>query len=175
MFGGAPKPFPRTAPADAFSLVSEDLAAMTHEIHAELEEELTTCMSSLSLLRGDLIAGFNSNLQCRRLVDLFINYYQRKSTFPGQSCIHLDECSELADMSKYYFDGNGKSVRPAIAMILARAFNAHVGNTDSDVLAQQRKVAIVTEMIHTASLVSGGRRRKWSANENHHFLLEGAR
>merc|ERR1740129_1540238 len=41
-------------------------------------------------------------------------------------------------------------------MILARAFNAHVvGNTaeDPEVLAQQRKVAIVTEMIHTASLV----------------------
>ena len=63
-------------------------------------------------------------------------------------------------MSKYYFDGKGKSVRPAIAMILARAFNAHVVNNateaeeDPEVLAQQRKVAIVTEMIHTASLVS---------------------
>merc|ERR1719220_451559 len=73
-----------------------------------------------------------------------------------EACIHLDECSELAAMSKYYFDGKGKSFRPAIAMILARAFNAHVvGNTaeDPEVLAQQRKVAIVTEMIHTASLV----------------------
>ena len=60
-------------------------------------------------------------------------------------------------MSKYYFDGKGKSVRPAIAMILARAFNAHVDNSEEEVLAQQRKVAIVTEMIHTASLV---RRRR---------------
>ena len=74
-------------------------------------------------------------------------------------------------MSKYYFDGKGKSVRPAIAMILARAFNAHVDNTDPDVLAQQRKVAIVTEMIHTASLV---RRcgRKWSTNETIIFFLK---
>ena len=72
-----------------------------------------------------------------------------------QACIHLDECSELAAMSKYYFDGKGKSVRPAIALILARAFNAHVGenNISEEVLAQQRKVAVVTEMIHTASLV----------------------
>ena len=58
-------------------------------------------------------------------------------------------------MSKYYFDGKGKSVRPAIAILLARAFNAHVGedNISEEVLAQQRKVAVVTEMIHTASLV----------------------
>ena len=39
-----------------------------------------------------------------------------------------------------------------------RAFNAHVGedNISGEVLAQQRKVAVVTEMIHTASLVRYG-------------------
>ena len=57
----APKPFP-SAPVDAFSLVSEDLAAMTHEIHAELEEELTCSMSSLSILRGNLIAEASFNI-----------------------------------------------------------------------------------------------------------------
>ena len=50
-----------------------------------------------------------------------------------------------------------RSVQPPICLLtLARAFNAHVvGNNaeDPEVLAQQRKVAIVTEMIHTASLV----------------------
>ena len=72
-------------------------------------------------------------------------------------------------MSKYYFDGKGKSVRPAIAMILAKAFNAHVVNNaaeaeeDPEVLAQQRKVAIVTEMIHTASLVSS--EDEWQINQ----------
>ena len=36
--GSVATPAASAASVDAFSLVSEDLAAMTHEIHAELEE-----------------------------------------------------------------------------------------------------------------------------------------
>ena len=54
---------------------------------------------------------------------------------------------------RYYFDGQGKAVRPVIAMTVGRAFNVHCGVPDeSDVPAKQRKVAIISEMIHTASL-----------------------
>ena len=38
-------------------------------------------------------------------------------------------------------------------MTIGHAFNAHCGVAEnSDIIAKQRKVAIVTEMIHTASL-----------------------
>ena len=53
-----------------------------------------------------------------------------------------------------YFDGHGKAVRPVIAMTLGHAVNHHFGiGSNNDVISKQRKVAIISEMIHTASLV----------------------
>ena len=66
----------------------------------------------------------------------------------------LETDSELGKMAKYYFDGQGKAVRPVIAMTIGHAFNAHCGvPQDSEIVAKQRKVAIISEMIHAASLV----------------------
>merc|ERR1719402_1980095 len=55
-------------------------------------------------------------------------------------------------MARYYFDGAGKGLRPVIAMCLGHAFNTHTGR-QGEAEAGQRKVAIISEMIHTASLV----------------------
>merc|ERR1711936_726307 len=60
--------------------------------------------------------------------------------------------SELGEMSKYYFDGKGKALRPVIAMCVGHAFNHHMGMFGENV-KHQRKVALISEMIHTASLV----------------------
>lgn len=61
---------------------------------------------------------------------------------------------ELSEMSKYYFDGQGKAVRPVIAMTIGHAYNIHCGVPEnSKVYGDQRKVSIISEMIHTASLV----------------------
>ena len=57
--------------------------------------------------------------------------------------------SELGEMSKYYFDGAGKAVRPVIAMCVGHALNHHMG-TGYENVKNQRKVAIISEMIHTA-------------------------
>jgi len=62
--------------------------------------------------------------------------------------------SDLSTLAKYYFDGQGKAIRPVIAMTLAHAFNVNFNNESNEaLLAKQRKVAIISEMIHTASLV----------------------
>jgi len=61
--------------------------------------------------------------------------------------------SEMNSLSRYYFDGGGKSVRPVIALCMGQMANEHKGRNDKIVELNQRKVAIVTEMIHTASLV----------------------
>lgn len=61
--------------------------------------------------------------------------------------------SELGEMARYYFDGAGKGLRPVIAMCLGHAFNTHTGVAGGEAEAGQRKVAIISEMIHTASLV----------------------
>merc|ERR1719420_2824951 len=62
--------------------------------------------------------------------------------------------SEIGDLAKYYFDGGGKSVRPCIAMCVGHMANHHTGNMEEeDRSRRQRMVAMVSEMIHTASLV----------------------
>ena len=54
---------------------------------------------------------------------------------------------------RYYFDGGGKSVRPVIATCLGHMANHHQGTQEDDRCRRQRNVAMVSEMIHTASLV----------------------
>jgi geranylgeranyl pyrophosphate synthase len=40
----------------------------------------------------------------------------------------------LRDMATYYFDGQGKAVRPVLTQMMARAVNAHLGLKDTQVL-----------------------------------------
>jgi len=62
---------------------------------------------------------------------------------------------EIRELSRYYFDGGGKAVRPCIALCVGHLANCHVGDLklQEDVVKKQKMVAIVSEMIHTASLV----------------------
>jgi len=63
--------------------------------------------------------------------------------------------SELGEIARYYFDGGGKAVRPCIALCVGQLANYHSGHVGEqlDRLKKQRLVAIISEMIHTASLV----------------------
>ncbi|XP_068566268.1 all trans-polyprenyl-diphosphate synthase PDSS1 [Cebidichthys violaceus] len=78
---------------------------------------------------------------------------------------------ELKSLCDYYFDGKGKAIRPMIVVLMARALNAH-SNRSGDLLPGQRTIAMIAEMIHTASLVhddvidgSDKRRGKRTINE----------
>ncbi|KAM4544234.1 all trans-polyprenyl-diphosphate synthase PDSS1 isoform 1-T1 [Fundulus diaphanus] len=79
--------------------------------------------------------------------------------------------AELKYLCDYYFDGRGKAIRPIIVVLMARAMNIH-SNRAGDLLPGQRVIAMISEMIHTASLVhddvidgSDERRGKTSINE----------
>lgn len=107
---------------------------------------------------------------------------------------------ELKVLCDYYFDGKGKAIRPMIVVLMARALNAHSNRSGydwipadvstkclhfarsrvlfdpaslcSDLLPGQRTIAMIAEMIHTASLVhddvidgSDKRRGKRTINE----------
>ncbi|NEQ46345.1 MAG: solanesyl diphosphate synthase [Leptolyngbya sp. SIOISBB] len=50
--------------------------------------------------------------------------------------------------AEHLFGAGGKRIRPAIVLLLARAIS-----TEADILPQHRRLAEITEMIHTASLV----------------------
>nr|XP_022321878.1 decaprenyl-diphosphate synthase subunit 1-like isoform X1 [Crassostrea virginica] len=59
---------------------------------------------------------------------------------------------ELREMAQYYFDGQGKTFRPLIVLLMAKAINMHQNSTD--IISQsQQQVAMISEMIHTASLI----------------------
>ncbi|KAH3705050.1 all trans-polyprenyl-diphosphate synthase PDSS1-like [Dreissena polymorpha] len=59
---------------------------------------------------------------------------------------------ELLHVSEYYFDGQGKLFRPMLIMLMAKAANFHETQMDR-LLASQEKIAMIAEMIHTASLM----------------------
>ncbi len=61
------------------------------------------------------------------------------------------ENEELKSIATYYFGGQGKALRPMVAILIARAVNYH--REKSMLLASQRQVAMISEMIHSASLV----------------------
>lgn len=58
----------------------------------------------------------------------------------------------LYEIATYYFDGHGKAIRPMVSLLMARAINYHMYKEKS-LLSSQREVAMISEMIHTASLV----------------------
>ncbi|XP_014300148.1 all trans-polyprenyl-diphosphate synthase PDSS1 [Microplitis demolitor] len=59
--------------------------------------------------------------------------------------------TELQEIATYYFDGQGKALRPMAAILMARAINYH--KERNDLLPSQRQVALIAEMIHGASLI----------------------
>ena len=87
----------------------------------------------------------------------------------------LIESSQLKNLSSYYFDGSGKSLRPTIICAMARAINMHCQkksiSINEDLDYNQLKIALIAEMIHVASLIhddiidnSNVRRGKESVN-----------
>jgi len=64
------------------------------------------------------------------------------------------QASQLGEVARYYFDGAGKAVRPVIAVCLGKAALLTTSlENHAEIEQQQRKVALVSEMIHTASLL----------------------
>lgn len=64
---------------------------------------------------------------------------------------------ELQNLSHYYFDGSGKSLRPLIICTMSRVINLHYKHENVKQLEQimnnQRQIALIAEMIHVASLI----------------------
>ncbi|KAL1452831.1 hypothetical protein WDU94_007021 [Cyamophila willieti] len=58
---------------------------------------------------------------------------------------------ELRTIATYYFDGQGKAVRPMVTVLMGRAINYHLNR--NELTEAQRQVAMFAEMIHSASLI----------------------
>ncbi|KAK9888549.1 hypothetical protein WA026_000796 [Henosepilachna vigintioctopunctata] len=75
-------------------------------------------------------------------VYVYIREVLRKNTYQD----------DLYEIATYYFDGHGKAIRPMVAILMARAINYHIYK-EHNILPSQREVGMISEMIHTASLI----------------------
>lgn len=70
--------------------------------------------------------------------------------------LFLTDKPELLEISHYYFDGSGKSIRPLLICSMARMINQHLTtstNNNHHLEPSQRQIALIAEMIHVASLI----------------------
>ncbi|CAI4224300.1 unnamed protein product [Auanema sp. JU1783] len=79
--------------------------------------------------------------------------------------------ANLQLMAKYYFEQGGKMFRPTVALVMAKACNSSLECGSDDVSLNQYKIGMISEMIHTASLVhddviDGADTRRGSASVN---------
>lgn len=58
----------------------------------------------------------------------------------------------LIPIAQYYFNEDGKAIRPVITMCLAKAINSHLDQKSPVIAENQRKVCQILEMIHIAGL-----------------------
>ncbi|XP_062519830.1 all trans-polyprenyl-diphosphate synthase PDSS1-like [Corticium candelabrum] len=86
----------------------------------------------------------NATVAARRLVS------QELGVINERIQKELDRCrvGELREASGYYFNQKGKLFRPMVALLMSRACN----NVQT-ISKEQQTIAMVTEMIHTATLV----------------------
>ncbi|CAD5210116.1 unnamed protein product [Bursaphelenchus xylophilus] len=94
----------------------------------------------------------------------------------GQETSSAFTVKGLQDMAKYYFEKSGKLIRPKVALLMSNVCNHQVKNSGHDadldkIQRNQYRIAMVAEMIHTASLIhddvideAGTRRGKPTAN-----------
>nr|CDJ88499.1 Polyprenyl synthetase domain containing protein [Haemonchus contortus] len=78
------------------------------------------------------------------------------NTIPTSSS---DFTNNLEKMAKYYFEQGGKMFRPTVALLMANVCNAAAPKSvrlecgNEEVSVNQYKIGMISEMIHTASLV----------------------
>ncbi|MFH4973382.1 hypothetical protein AB6A40_000091 [Gnathostoma spinigerum] len=80
-------------------------------------------------------------------------------TKDGAASTSFTFTQNLEEMAEYYFNQGGKLFRPTVSLLMARACNQIAPTTKvpesgrETVTGNQYKIAVISEMIHTASLV----------------------
>ncbi|CAG0892340.1 unnamed protein product [Cyprideis torosa] len=92
--------------------------------------------------------------------------------FPDVRSLFSCLSPNLRELASYYFDGSGKAIRPQFVLLMACSVNQHQHGVSGQLTLAQKQVAMIAEMIHTASLLhddvidqADKRRGKRSANE----------
>uniref|UniRef100_A0A915P5T1 Decaprenyl-diphosphate synthase subunit 1 n=3 Tax=Meloidogyne TaxID=189290 RepID=A0A915P5T1_9BILA len=128
-------PFKRSFSPQIFEAIVEP--QQQHPV--ELPNEVTKMLGSL---KDDIL----ESLMERTMMNGLATYTDNPFKFT----------KELREMSRYYFDKGGKMIRPTISLLMSAACNQQMAsstNSIADISLNQYRIAIVAEMIHSATLV----------------------
>ncbi|EDO48883.1 predicted protein [Nematostella vectensis] len=96
---------------------------------------------------------YSTSIGSKESYDAEANVKLRLSGLCGRIKHELNTSVEtLQRVSHYYFDGKGKYIRPRIVLLMAAATNYH-SHRSRVILHDQETAAMISEMIHTASLI----------------------
>ena len=105
----------------------------------------------VALTKQPLIANQNNVLrdEIHEVLSLGTDYKENRFLQPTNE--------DIKAISKYYFDGRGKGIRPRICLTIADAINFHLFGHENptlvdEVMKKQRRIAHISEMYHTGSL-----------------------
>eukprot|EP00795_Rhopilema_esculentum_P014305 gene14305-5344_t len=113
------------------------LSSSVTSSYSTQQRNYTTQICGQSLADTDLFSTVKKDIS-----DMLSDIRQELRTPIG----NLESCSN------YYFDGQGKYIRPTTIFLAAKLCNVHI-NKKSDLMYGQKRIAMISEMIHTASLL----------------------
>uniref|UniRef100_A0AC34QM64 Decaprenyl-diphosphate synthase subunit 1 n=1 Tax=Panagrolaimus sp. JU765 TaxID=591449 RepID=A0AC34QM64_9BILA len=128
----------------ASSVVNSDDILPSNERRTDAPDLPPSIIKRLKTLHGDIISAI---LEQSESTKSFINFSSLSAT---------NFTKNMQEMAKYYFDQGGKLFRPTVSLLMSSACSQMVktmANEDDLVDLNQYRIAIVAEMIHTASLV----------------------
>lgn len=123
-----------------------------------INRTLTSCNSCANKLRQDAVRNSQSfsTLSALYSKQSITSIEPVKNDLQGfhKEIIELlkNDVLPLSETCESYFDGKGKSFRPATVFLMARLCNYHA-HDKSKVSVDQRKCAMISEMIHVGSLM----------------------
>ncbi|KAI5698560.1 hypothetical protein M8J75_008617 [Diaphorina citri] len=147
--GVSPAPSPISSSPPLSSITSPVSVALTCRSYSSQQQppvpDLQTVVDPYQLLDEDMKHIYRD---IRNLLDEDMKHIYRDIR---NELISNTNQEELRTISTYYFDGQGKAVRPMVSVLMGRAINYHLNR--NELTEAQRQVAMFAEMIHTASLI----------------------
>lgn len=138
------------------SSVGDHPSSFRHFTSFQGQRKLFPCYEDRKLLHSTIYNQLPVGSVPETKIDPFVLLEDQLKNFyvdVRQILRHSTSQIELETIATYYFDGQGKALRPMVSLLMAKTINYHLKNESKEILAMQRQIALFSEMVHSASLV----------------------
>ncbi|ESO87681.1 hypothetical protein LOTGIDRAFT_219858 [Lottia gigantea] len=123
-------------------------------MHIPIYHQPSSCLQVRVFNSSSIKDEIHSTTKPREIIDPHRLVEEQISSLTLQIKQELQGASqELYKLVEYYFDGQGKLFRPMVVLLMSQACNQHHDFSQSLITEDQNKIAMISEMIHTASLI----------------------